>query len=159
MTRKEFMHKYINKAHQELTDGLMLEFFDDLDTVIRIEAGEVKDLGVIQKVKHDYKIMYDQALEAKQVNASELIKTYVATISNYRMDRIASKADPPTLKDFVKWSKEYNTAILAQVMCDLENWDLKEFKKKKSLRLTINNWMNRSKGRVVRGVNPPMTQV
>jgi hypothetical protein len=75
------------------------------------------------------------------------------------MDRIASKADPPTLKDFVKWSKEYNTAILAQVMCDLENWDLKEFKKKKSLRLTINNWMNRSKGRVVRGFNPPMTQV
>ena len=159
MTRQEFMQKYLGSGKYRRCEEHMLEFDYDLDEVILAEKTATKDLGIIQTVKHDYKIMYEQALEAGQQQTAYLIMPYIATISQYKMDRIATKEDPPRLQDFVKWSKEYNQSILAQVMCDLENWDLKEFKKKKSLRLTLNNWMSRSKGRVNRGFNPPMAQV
>ena len=158
MDREAFQKKYL-KPSTENPEQEIIKFYADLDEVIQRENNIIVDKADFGLLKADYHRMYLEAMEGGNKAAADLIVTYVKTIDVYRMDRIASKDDPPRLIDFVKWGKEFHPGLLAQTMCDLENWDLKEFKKKKSLRLTLNNWMTRSKTRMPRGnFNPPMIE-
>lgn len=137
MDREKFKKKYLKD------DDKVLQFYMDLDEVIR---GEKNPLDLTD-FKASYERMYREAIEGGNQQAGNLIVSFVKTIEVYRMDRLMAKDDPPVLMDFVKWAKEYPPGLLVQIMCEMEDWDIKEFKKKKSLRLTLTNWMRRNKSR------------
>jgi hypothetical protein len=150
MDREKFKKKYLKDEDK------VLQFYMDLDEVIR---GEKNPLDLTD-LKAMYERMYREATDGGHIQAANMIVAFVKTIEVYRMDRLMSKEEPPMLMDFVKWAKEYPAGLLVQTMCEMENWDLKEFKKKKSLRLTLNNWMRRNNSRNYRGYNStPMLEV
>lgn len=93
----------------------------------------------IETLKEHYKTLWRQTSD---ISERDLIVSIIKLIENEHLEAVCLKPEHPTNSDVTRWVQKYTTNDVLTTVRAMEN-SPKSFKDKKSMRLTLNNWLAR----------------